>query len=129
MLKSDELKRLFRFVLVGGGFSLGYALLTAFFIGQVGTPPVATSVFLYALFIPLAYLVQKKFTFRNEQTNRASFLIYVSTQLFGIALVALVTTYFVTYEFLLDTALFLAAAVFSAAIGYIVNRIFAFKAA
>lgn len=124
---SGEQTRLLRFLLVGGSFSLGYALVTAFLIGKMGAPPFATSVLIYALCIPAAYLIQKKFTFGKDRTNRASFLIYVSTQVVGLGLVALVTTRFVTYIYLYDTALFLVTAGIAAVLSYSINRIFAFK--
>lgn len=122
-----ERTRLLRFLMVGGSFSLGYALLTAFLIGKMDTPPFVTSVVIYALCIPAAYIIQRKFTFGKDRTNRASFLIYLSTQVVGLGLVALITTRFVTYVYLLDTALFLVTAGIAAVLSYSINRIFAFK--
>lgn len=122
-----EKSRLLRFLLVGGSFSLGYALVTALLVGKLGFPAVLTSVLIYAACIPAAYLVQKKFTFSKDSTHRGSFLIYTLTQVIGLGLVSLVTTRFVSGVYLLDTGLFLITAGIAAVVSFAINRIFAFR--
>ncbi len=116
-----------RFAMVGGGFSLGYALATAFLVGPLGAPAFATSVGLYALCIPLAYLAQKHFTFGKAQTHRGSFAIYAATQVAALAVVALITTRFVTRIYWVDTGLFLLTAGSAAVVSFGINRSLAFK--
>jgi putative flippase GtrA len=119
--------RFIRFAIVGGGFSLGYALLTAFLVGPLSAPPLVTSVTLYALCIPLAYLAQKHFTFGQETAHKGSFAIYALTQVVSLAVVATLTTRFVTQVYWMDTGLFLATAASAAVVSYAINRSFAFK--
>jgi hypothetical protein len=49
--------------MVGGAFALGYSLVTAGLVGPFGFPAFATSVILYVLCIPAAFLTQRKLTF------------------------------------------------------------------
>ena len=121
--------RLLRFLLVGGGFSLLYALSSAVLVGRVGTAPFATSVLLYALCIPAAFAVQKRFTFRVARTRPSGFFIYAGTQVACLAMVAAVTTRFVTYEVVLDTAIFLATAALAALLSFAVSNLLAFRPA
>ncbi len=131
MISRDALmanrRRLVRFLLVGGGFSLAYALVTALLIGKLGFPAVVTSVLIYAACIPLAYLAQRRFTFRADRTHRGSFIIYALTQVFGLGLVSLITTRFVSGVYLLDTGLFLITAGVAAIVSFAINRLFAFR--
>ncbi len=119
--------RFVRFALVGGGFSLGYALLTAFLVGPLSAPPFATSVGLYALCIPLAYLAQKHFTFGASRAHGGSFAIYGATQIASLAVIALITTRFVSQVYWMDTGIFLATAAGAAVASFAINRSFAFN--
>lgn len=118
--------RLLRFLIVGGSFSLGYSLATALLVAA-GAPPYATAVILYLACIPAAYLVQKRFTFRVTQVPAGSFAIYAATQLAGLALVASVTTRFVTQIVAIDTMIFLATGGIAAVLSFTVNAAFAFR--
>jgi putative flippase GtrA len=113
--------------MVGGAFSLGYSLVTAGLVGPFGLPAFATSVILYVLCIPAAFLTQRKVTFAAQAPRRGGFLIYAAMQVTSLALVASVTTRFVTQVFVLDTLLFLATAGTAALISYIVNDRLAFR--
>lgn len=116
-----------RFLLVGGAFSLGYSVASALLVGQAGLPALATSVVLYVLCIPAAFLAQQRLTFAGQQARRGGFLIYAGMQVACLAAVASITTRFVTQDFLLDTALFLATAGAAAVLSYVVSDRLAFR--
>ena len=123
------LSQALRFGLVGGAFSLGYAILGAVLVGPLGAPPFATSVLLYALCIPLAFAAQRRITFGQTRVRRGGFAIYAATQLLGLALVAAVTTRFVTRVWWIDTGLLLATAGLAAGVSFAISRQFAFRPA
>jgi putative flippase GtrA len=116
-----------RFLMVGGAFSLGYSLATALLVGPLGFPAFATSVILYVICIPAAFYMQSKLTFAGQQARRGGFLIYAAMQVGSLALVASITTRFVTQVFVLDTLLFLATAATAALVSYVVSDRFAFQ--
>lgn len=116
-----------RFLLVGGTFSLGYSVTTALLVGPAGFPPFATSVILYVLCIPAAFLLQRKVTFHAQEARRGGFFIYAAMQVMSLALVASVTTRFVTQVFVIDTLLFLITAGTAALISYVVSDRLAFR--
>ena len=116
-----------RFLLVGGSFSLGYALMTAGFIRFANAPALTTSVIVYLLCIPLAFWVQKSFSFRSGQTDRSAMVIYGATQIGSLAVVSAVTSRFVTRDFLYDTALFLVTAGTAAVVSFLICRFVIFK--
>lgn len=116
--RSAPIRRLLRFLAVGGSFSLGYALATAALVGQLGLPGFVTSVILYALCIPAAFLVQRDVTFGGGGGGLRGLALYGALQVTSLALVAAVTTRFVTGQFALDAALFLATAGSAAAASY-----------
>ncbi|MFW5881428.1 MAG: hypothetical protein ACOCTP_02800, partial [Roseicyclus sp.] len=74
------LRRLVRFLAVGGSFSAAYALGTAALVGQLGLPAFGTSVILYAACIPAAFLVQWRVTFSGRGRPARGFAIYAATQ-------------------------------------------------
>lgn len=122
-----RLRKPLRFLLVGGGFSLGYSVTTALLVGQAGLPAFATSVLLYLICIPAAFHVQRRLTFAGQQARRGGFLIYAAMQVGSLAVVASITTRFVTQVFVFDTLLFLATAGTAALVSYVVNDRLAFR--
>ena len=116
---------LMRFLLIGGSFSLGYAILNAGLV-SLGAPPFATAILLYGLSIPMAYIAQKHFTFRASGCGRKSFFVYLCTQLGSFALVASVTLSFVSQVFWKDMSIYLATAALVAVVSFAVNKTFAF---
>ena len=124
---SDRASRLFRFLVVGGGFSLGYSIVTAVLVGKAGAPPFITSVVLYLICIPAAFAVQKRFTFRLSRAWRYGFLIYAGTQVTCLALVAALTTRFVTQNVAIDTLIFLGTAGSAAVLSFVASSLFAFR--
>lgn len=123
----DTLSRLIRFLAVGGGFSVGYALGSAALVGQLGLPAFATSVILYALCIPAAFLVQRRITFGGRGRPARGFAVYAGTQVTSLALVAVLSTRFVSGNFALDTGLFLATAGAAAVASYVICDRVAFR--
>lgn len=119
--------RALRFALVGGAFSLFYSVVSALLVGKAGMPPLPTSVVVYALCIPAAFAVQKSFTFRRAPTRRFGFVFYAGTQVASLALVAAVTTRFVSGEVALDTLLFLATSGLAALFSFAVTSVLSFR--
>lgn len=124
---TGDTRALIRFLAVGGGFALFYALAVSALVNGAGAPPWITSVLLYIASIPAAFFVQKRVTFRLDRTRRAGFLIYAATQVASLALVSTVTTRFVTGHYVLDTGLFLATAGGAALLSFVISRSFAFR--
>ena len=116
-----------RFLLVGGAFALGYAVATALLVGRAGLPAFATSVIVYLICIPAAFLAQRRITFSRQEPRRGGFLVYATMQLVSLMAVASITTRFVTGVFVPDAILFLATAGAAALVSYAVNNRLAFR--
>ncbi|PJI86058.1 putative flippase GtrA [Yoonia maricola] len=127
MSKLNQLWAFVRFLAVGGSFSLGYALVTAALISFANAPPLPTSVIVYLLCIPAAFLAQRKFAFRGHQSGRAGFLIYGVTQLGSLVMVSTITSRLVTRNFMIDTGLFLVIAGTAAVVSYLICRYVIFR--
>lgn len=125
--RKDHLLAFIRFAMVGGGFSLGYAIATAALIRFADAPPLATSIILYLICIPLAFYAQKRFAFRADDTRGSAMLIYAGTQVASLAVVSTVTSQFVTKNFLFDTALFAVTAGTAAVASYLICRFIIFR--
>ncbi|MEM6824398.1 MAG: GtrA family protein [Pseudomonadota bacterium] len=121
------LSMLARFLMVGGGFALGYALATAVLVDIAGLPALPTSVGLYVICIPAAFWMQKRVTFRVARTRPSGFWIYAAMQIGCLFAIASVTTRFVTGDFILDTGLFLVTAGAAAGLSFVVSKLFAFR--
>ena len=117
-----------RFLAVGGSFSLGYALLTTALINFAGAPPLPTSIIVYLVCIPLAYLAQRAYAFQGRQDGRNGVVIYAATQVACLAFVATIASRFVTYVFWIDTVIYLAAAGSAAVASYLICRFIIFRA-
>lgn len=116
-----------RFLLVGGSFSLGFAVITSALIRFADAPPLPTSVIVYLLCIPAAFWAQRTFAFRAEQAGGSSMLIYGATQVASLVVISTITSRFVTKVFFLDTALFLVTAGSAAVISYLICRFVIFR--
>jgi putative flippase GtrA len=127
MAGSNQVGAFLRFLTVGGSFSFGYAVVTAALIRFMDAPPFLTSVIVYLVCIPLAFLAQKNFAFRADQSRRSAVLIYAATQLGSLAVVSTITSRFVTRNFVLDTGLFLVTAGAAAVVSYLICRYIIFK--
>lgn len=123
----DTKEKMLRFLFVGGGFAIGYSILSAVLVGPFAMPAFATSVLLYAICIPLAYFAQRRITFASKLKGPKSFVVYGATQLGSLALVATVTTRFVTETVLVDTLIFLLTAGAAAVVSFYVSDRIAFR--
>ncbi|OYU40075.1 MAG: hypothetical protein CFE33_05785 [Pseudorhodobacter sp. PARRP1] len=117
-----------RFLLVGGSFSLIYSFATAGLIRFAQTPAFATSVAVYVLCIPLAFLSHKHFAFGAETTHRSAFLLYTLTQIASLSAVSFVTTRLVSHQFWPDVGLFLLTSAVAAVASFVINRFVIFAA-
>ena len=64
--------RFFRFVGVGGSVALAYIATATLFVKLDVTPWLASGV-AYIVFIPVAYILQKNYTFESDAYHRHSF--------------------------------------------------------
>ncbi|WP_439509089.1 GtrA family protein [Yoonia sp.] len=116
-----------RFVLVGGSFSLGYAVVTAGLIRFAAAPPLATSVVVYLLCIPAAFWAQRHIAFRADRQAKGALWIYAATQTGSLAVISAITTRFVTRVFWADTLLFVATAGVAAVASFLICRYILFR--
>ena len=116
-----------RFVLVGGSFSLGYAVVTAGFIRFAAAPPLPTSVAVYLLCIPAAFWAQRHIAFRADRQAKGALWIYTATQTCSLAVISAITTRFVTRVFWADTLLFVATAGMAAVASFLICRYILFR--
>jgi putative flippase GtrA len=128
MSNRDRFLAFTRFVIVGGSFSLAYAVTTAGLIRFAGAPPLFTSIVVYLICIPLAFQAQKNFAFRAERTGRNAMWIYAATQMGSLTVVATITSLFVTKTFLFDTMLYLVSAGTASVVSYLICSFIIFKA-
>ncbi|WP_054005367.1 GtrA domain-containing protein [Cypionkella psychrotolerans] len=113
---------LLRFLFVGGSFSLIYSFVTAGLIRFAATPAFATSVAVYILCIPLAFLSHKHFAFGAETTHKSAFVLYTLTQIASLSAVSFITTRLVSHRFWLDVGLFLITSASAAVASFVINR-------
>lgn len=116
-----------RFVLVGGCFSLGYAVITAGLIRFAAAPPLPTSVVVYLLCIPAAFWAQRHIAFRADRQAKGALWIYAATQTGSLAVISAITTRFVTRVFWADTLLFVATAGMAAVASFLICRYILFR--
>lgn len=116
-----------RFVLVGGCFSLGYAVVTAGLIRFAAAPPLPTSVVVYLLCIPAAFWAQRHIAFRADRQAKGALWIYAATQTGSLAVISAITTRFVTRVFWADTLLFVATAGMAAVASFLICRYILFR--
>jgi putative flippase GtrA len=116
-----------RFVLVGGCFSLGYAVVTAGLIRFAAAPPLPTSVAVYLLCIPAAFWAQRHIAFRADRQAKGALWIYTATQTGSLAVISAITTRFVTRVFWADTLLFVATAGMAAVASFLICRYILFR--
>jgi putative flippase GtrA len=126
-VERKEAGTIFRFLLVGGSFSLGYAITTAGLINLAAAPPLLTSVLVYLLCIPLAFLAQRNFAFRTETRGLWAFAGYAGTQVFSLIFVSSLTSRHVSNDFVLDAVLYLVTAGAAAAVSYLICRYIIFR--
>ena len=116
-----------RFALVGGSFSLIYAVVSAAIINWTDIDPFWVSVGLFILCIPFAFQAQRRFAFRVTVLRRYAFLAYALTQVGSIALVSAITRSFITQDFAVDTMVMGLTVGLAAVVSYAIGRLFTFK--
>lgn len=127
MSGSHQFWAFIRFLLVGGSFALVYAVLTAGLIRFADTPPLLTSMIIYLLCIPAAFVAQKRFAFRADQSGKGAMLMYVATQFGSLIFVSTIINRFVTKNFFFDTAILLTAAGTAAVVSFLICRYVIFR--
>ena len=125
--ETSHLQTFLRFLAVGGGFSLGYALITTALINLADAPPLSTSIIVYVLCIPLAYSTQRVVAFRGRAEGSRGLAIYAATQIACLAFVAAITSRLVSYVFVWDTMLYLVTAGLAALASYLICRFIIFR--
>ncbi|KJZ21056.1 hypothetical protein TW80_07890 [Loktanella sp. S4079] len=121
------MRSLVAFLMIGGGFSIFYAVTTAVLISVLHTPPFWTSVTVFTACVPPAFLAQQHLAFRAKKLRQHAFLIYAATQIFGIALVSTITTRFVTYDIFWDTIIMGVTVAINAIVGFLIGRFVTFN--
>lgn len=117
-----------RFLLVGGGFSLLFSVLTSIFINYLSTPPFTTILIVYISCIPCAYQCQRAFVFKQKKTRKHAFYYYAGLQILSLSTVSAITKFFISYDFVWDMALMLATAALTAIVSYILSKKIIFTA-
>ena len=116
-----------RFLFVGGSFSLIYSVTTALLINFAGAPPFLTSVILYLICIPLAFWAQRNFAFRSPEIRENAFVIYAATQVAGFMSVSFITTKFITYQPVWDTAILIGTVGLTAVVSFLIGKFAIFR--
>jgi putative flippase GtrA len=122
-----EAGSLLRFLMVGGSFSLFYAVVSAALINFAGTPPFWTSIIVFTACIMPAFFAQQHISFRVKKVRKNAFWIYAGTQFSGIALIAIFTTRFVTHIFLWDTIIMGITVGINAILSFLIGRYVTFN--
>lgn len=117
---------LVRFLLVGGGISLVYSVLTAFATSVLPWPRPLVAVLIAIACVPPAFWCQRRFTFRDSTPRRHALAAYAAAQALGMAIVAAASALFSTGLFWPDTLVYLAASAVSALTSFAISRLVAF---
>lgn len=117
---------LLRFVFVGGAVALLYAVLAALATSQLALPKTLSAVVLYLALIPLAFWLQRRFTFATSTPHRHAPWLYAATQALGVGMVAVLSHLLASGRFWPDLAVHLVAATLAALISFAINRLVVF---
>lgn len=112
------LKKLARFLAVGGSSALAYGLACTALVHVFPESRAAVSVGVHACLIPPAYLGQRWFTFRSAGNAVAEFLKYTALQLVSIVSSTWLLIHLVTGSPLADLTVFLLIAATAAVISF-----------
>lgn len=113
---------LLRFLAVGGGISLLYALLAAAATSYVPLPRAVSSGVLWVLCIPVAFWLQRRITFTDRAPHRHGLWLYAATQGLGVGIVALTSLLLADGSFRHDLFVHLLASALAAVVSYLVSR-------
>ena len=87
--KSLSTLRFFKFLLAGGFGAACYIVISSI-LTFIGVDAWIASVSVYTCLVPIIYLIQKKFVFDSKESHSKTFPIYLTIQLFGIVISALI---------------------------------------
>ena len=117
----------FRFAAVGVSFSLIYAVVTSALISVMQAPAFLTSVAVYLICIPLAFVAQRRFAFDRAQPMRGGVLVYGAVQIVALVAVSFVSSRFVQGVWAFDTVLYFVTAGAAAVVSFAISRFVIFK--
>ena len=126
LLKSGLNLLVGRFVIVGASCSLGY-LVIASVLAALGVATWLASGATYVAFIPVAYLLQRGYTFRSTARHAQALPRYIVIQALG-ALVSILLPYLLSgYDFLPPAVVFIAVLVTVAVFSFVLMSVWAFR--
>lgn len=111
-----------RFLAVGGGVALLYAILAATATSLLPLPRAVSSGVLWVLCIPVAFWLQRRFTFTARKPHRHGLWLYAATQGLGIGIAASVSYLLATGSFRHDVFVHLLASALVAVVSYLISR-------
>lgn len=115
---ATEVKKLARFLVVGGSSAVAYGLACTALVQAFPEGRAAISIGVHACLIPPAYLGQRWFTFRSEGNAAQEFLKYAALQLASIMASTWLLIHLVTESAVLNLAVFLFIAATAAVISF-----------
>lgn len=113
---------LLRFLIVGGGMAVIYALLAALATSHLPWPKPLSSGTVWALCIPLGFWCHRRFTFVARRPRRFALWLYAATQVLGIGIAACVSFLLARGAFWPDLIVHLLASALVAVASYLINR-------
>lgn len=111
-----------RFLAVGGGIALLYAVLAAAATSQLALPRALSSGVIWGLCIPLGFWLQRRFTFAARPPHRHGLWLYAATQVLGIGIVAGVSQLLARGVFWPDLGVHLLASALAAIASFLINH-------
>jgi putative flippase GtrA len=111
-----------RFLAVGGSVALLYAILAAIATSLLPLPRAVSSGALWVLCIPVAFGLQRRFTFTARKPHRHGLWLYAATQGLGIGIAASVSYLLATGSFRHDVFVHLLASALVAVVSYLISR-------
>jgi putative flippase GtrA len=113
---------LLRFLAVGGGMAVLYALLAALATSQLPLPKALSSGLVWVICIPVGFRLHRRFTFTSRKAHRHGLWLYAATQILGIGIAAGVSYLLATGMFRHDLAVHLFASGLAAVASYLINH-------
>ncbi len=113
---------LLRFLAVGGGISLLYAILAAAATSHLPLPRAVSAGALWVLCIPVAFWLQRRITFTDSTPHRHGLWLYAATQGMGVGIVASVSFLLANGSFRHDLFVHLLGSALAAVASYLISR-------
>jgi len=111
-----------RFLAVGGGISLLYAILAATATSHLPLPRAVSAGALWVLCIPVAFWLQRRITFTHRTPHRHGLWLYAATQGLGVGIAASVSFLLANGSFRHDLFVHLLASGLAAIASYLINH-------